>query len=233
MHLTRPVCNRRPYIELYTLKTNANSKLNGREFLSTLALGLGIAGICVAIAFIPKPRRETTAAPAQPDRPRQLIPFTLTDRTGRSITEAELAGKFVVVNFAFTSCSLSCRAVNDRMADIQRLVADVPDVKLVSLSVDPATDTPAVLAKFADSLGADTNRWLFLTGEKDGLYRLIETSFMSRSPELIGLVPGGFAHTDRIMLVDPRGDVCASFNGLSRSVATNVLAEIGKRRRAM
>ncbi len=209
----------------------ASGRLTKREWLSTLALGLGIAAICVVLAFLPKPRENAPAAAATKlDRPRQLIPFNLTDRTGRTVTEAELAGKFVVVNFAFTSCSLSCLAVNDRMADIQRLVAGVPDVKLVSLSVDPATDTPAMLAKFADRFGADTNRWLFLTGEKTNLYRLIETSFMSRMPELVGLVPGGFAHTDRIMLVDPRGNVCASFNGLSRSVATNVLAEIGRRR---
>lgn len=208
----------------------AATQLTQREFLSVLALGLGIAGLCVLISFLPSARVQAPAtAFVKLEPPRKLIPFQLTDRTGRLVTEAELTGRFVVVNFAFTSCSLSCRAVNDRMADIQRLVANERDIQLVSLSVDPRTDTPAVLAKFADGFGADPDRWLFLTGDKTELYRLIETSFISRSPELTGVVPGGFVHTDRIMLVDPQGVVCGSFNGLSRSVATNVVIEIKRR----
>jgi cytochrome oxidase Cu insertion factor (SCO1/SenC/PrrC family) len=81
-----------------------------RELLSWLALGLGIAVICVMIAFLPGPLGKVAhSAATKPDGPRRLIPFNLTDRTGRSITEVDLAGKFVVVNFAFTSCSLKCR----------------------------------------------------------------------------------------------------------------------------
>lgn len=208
------------------------TSLTRRELLSVLALGLVIAIVCGVIALWPRKPPTAPPAAAMPVKPpRKLAGFTLVDRTGRSVTDAELAGKFLVVNFAFTSCSLKCRVVNDRMADIQRLVAREPDVLLLSLSVDPLTDTPPALAKFADSFGADTNRWLFLTGDKTEMYRLIESSFISRSPELAGLVPGGFAHTDRIMLVDPRGRVWASFNGLKTNVAVAVLAEIAQRRK--
>lgn len=164
------------------------------------------------------------------DRSRQLIDFTLVDRTGRTITRAELTNQFLVVNCVFTSCSLSCRVVNDRMEKIQRLVAEVADVRLVSLSVDPRTDTPAVLAQFADAYHADTNRWLFLTGDKPELYRLIETSFITRSPKLDGLVPGGFTGTDRILLVDPRGKVRHSFNGLSAKTPLEVVETIARLR---
>lgn len=208
------------------------TRLTRRELVSLLVLGLGIAGICALVAFVPG--AKSVASPARPskvDPPRRLIPFTLTDRTGRTVTDLELAGKFLVVNFAFTSCSLKCRVVNDRMADVQRLIVREPDIQLVSLSVDPRTDTPSALAKFADSFGADSNRWFFLTGDKIEMYRLIETSFMSRTPELTGLVPGGFAHTDNIMLVDPRGHVWASFNGLKTNVAAAVMSEIAKRRK--
>ena len=212
--------------------TDNENKLTRRELLAVLALGLAIAGICAVVALWPrKPPAASLAAAMPVNPPRKLADFTLVDRTGRTVTDAELAGKFLVVNFAFTSCSLKCRVVNDRMADIQRLVAREPDVLLLSLSVDPNTDTPPALAKFADSFGADTNRWLFLSGDKIEMYRLIETSFISRSPELAGLVPGGFAHTDRIMLVDPRGRVWASFNGLKTNVAAAVLAEIAQRRK--
>ena len=49
---------------------------------------------------------------------RELIDFTLTDRTGLTVTRADLDGKFLVVNFVFTGCSISCLQVNYRMAEI-------------------------------------------------------------------------------------------------------------------
>ena len=200
--------------------------LTKSEILWTLGLGLIVAGVAAAVAWFAGNRERPAFSASAPDHPRRLVEFSLTDRSGRSVTQADLAGKFLVVNFVFTSCSLSCRAVNDRMEEIQRLVADASDVRLVSLTVDPRSDTPPVLAKFADSYHADTNRWLFLTGDKAELYRVIETSFIAKSPELEGLIPGGFGSTDRIMLVDPEGDVWASFDGLKRNAASAVVAEI-------
>lgn len=210
-----------------------DSTLTRREFFSMLVLGLVIAGITASVAlFTGKPQLAPVSA-SPPDKPRVLVAFNLIERSGRAVTQTELAGNFLVVNFVFTSCSLSCRAVNDRMAEIQGLIADVPDVRLVSLTVDPRSDTPAALTTFANSFKADANRWLFLTGDKAEVYRLIETSFITKSPELEQIIPGGFTATDRIMLVDPRGKVFASFNGLKKEVASAIVAEIAKQRKTM
>jgi cytochrome oxidase Cu insertion factor (SCO1/SenC/PrrC family) len=203
-----------------------DTRLTRRELLSTLCFGLVIAIAAAGIAFATARRDAPAPTAFKPDHPRRLIPFQLTERSGRTITEADVAGKILVVNFVFTSCSLSCRSVNDRMAEIQEGIGEAPDVQLLSLTVDPRSDTPAALRAFAGSFHADPNRWLFLTGEKRQLYDLIETSFVPRSPELESLIPGGFASTDRIMLVDPVGNVCASFNGLKRDAAKGVIAEI-------
>jgi protein SCO1 len=209
-----------------------DARLTKREFLSVLALGLLIAGGAAAIALFTGPTKPLVAATVSPpDHPRELVAFSLTERSGRTVTQAEVAGKFLVVNFVFTGCSLSCRAVNDRMSEIQRIVAAEPDVQLVSLTVDPRSDSPAALVKFANCYQADAKRWLFLTGDKADVYRLIETSFIPRAPELASFIPGGFANTDRILLVDPRGNVFASFNGLNTEVATAVVAEIESRRK--
>jgi cytochrome oxidase Cu insertion factor (SCO1/SenC/PrrC family) len=202
------------------------TRLTRRELFSTLCLGLAIAGVAAGIAFWTGKRESAALAPPKLDHPRRLIPFRLTERSGRLVTETDVAGKILVVNFVFTSCSLSCRAVNDRMAEIQALIGEAEDVQLLSLTVDPRSDTPAALAAFANGFQADSNRWLFLTGEKPQLYGLIETSFIPKSPELEDLIPGGFTSTDRIMLVDPLGNVRASFNGLKRDVAKTAIAEI-------
>jgi len=169
-----------------------------------------------------------------PDHPRQLANFMLTDRTGRTVTQSELAGKFLVVDFLFTSCSLTCPVVNSHMAQIQQLTTNQPDVRLVSLTVDPRDDTVDALAKYGARFGADTNRWLFLTGDKAQLYGLIATSFLAQDADnQFGYMPGNFSHTDRIAVVDSRGRVQAYFEGLDDDVASAVVAEITRLRQSI
>jgi protein SCO1/2 len=168
----------------------------------------------------------------QPDRPRQLVDFSLTDRTGRNVTRAELDGKILVVDFLYTSCSLTCPVVNRCMAQIQQLVTNQPDVKLVSLTVDPRDDTVEALAKYGGRFGADTNRWLLLTGDKTALYDLIGNSFLAQGPDdPFNYMPGNFAHTERIALVDSRGKLRGFFDGLNENTAAAVAGEIDKLRK--
>ncbi len=151
-----------------------------------------------------------------PPTPRHLAAFTLTDQTGRAVTQADVAGKFVIVNFVHTGCSISCLQVNQRMAEVQRLTRGQEDVRLLSLTVDPRTDTPPVLAEFGAKFGADSNRWQLLTGDKAALYQLIETSFLKRDPQpQASPMPGGFHDVDYIAVVDRAGNVRRYFNGMT------------------
>ena len=176
--------------------------------------------------------RHEKVAGIKPDHPRQLADFSLTDRTGRTVTRAELAGKILVVDFLFTSCSLTCPEVNRRMAEIQQRTSDQPDVRFVSLTVDPRTDTPAALMKFGGRFGADTNRWLMLTGDKAVLYQLIATSFLAQDlNDPFTYMPGNFSHTERIAIVDARGNVQSYFDGLRRETTDEIVAEIARLRK--
>lgn len=166
-----------------------------------------------------------------PDHPRQLANFSLTDRTGRIVTRSDFDGKILVVDVLFTSCSLTCPAVSSVMAQIQTLTTNQPDVKLVSLTVEPRDDTPAVLERYGERFGADTNRWLFLTGDKTELYHLIGTSFLAPDTNNeFGFMPGNFAHTERIAIVDSLGRLRGYFDGLNQKTATAVANEIAKLR---
>ena len=150
-----------------------------------------------------------------------MVEFSLTERDGRTVTREDLRGKFLVVNFVHTGCSISCAVVNRRMAEVQKLSAGQEDVQLLSLTVDPGTDTPAVLSKFAGQFGADAQRWWFLTGTKPSVYRVIESSFLARDTNsLYQSMPGGFFKADHIALVDREGTVRKFFPGMkSESVA--------------
>jgi protein SCO1 len=180
-----------------------------------VVLLLALLGMLVFLTQPPAPAQMLSGVPATP---RRLGNFSLTDRTGRIVTRADLAGKFVVVNFVHTGCAISCLQVNERMAEVQRLVAGQDDVRLVSLTVDPRTDTPPVLAEFGNKFGADSNRWFLLTGDKAMLYDLIEASFLQREPLTAdNLMPGGFVGVERIALVDRAGNVRRYFDGMKKT----------------
>ena len=165
----------------------------------------------------------------QPDHPRNLVDFSLTNSAWRVVTRSDLKGKILVVDFLFTSCSVVCPYVNAQMAQIQQLTTNEPDVKLVSLTVDPRDDTPDVLAKYGERFGANTNRWLFLTGDRATLYALIGQSFLAKDiDDAFSYMPGNFAHTERIAVVDSEGNLRGYFDGLNQNTAGAVVDEIEK-----
>ncbi len=106
-----------------------------------------------------------------PLRPGDAVPdATLVDQDGRSLRLSSLAGTAVVVTFIYTRCPLPdfCPLMDRNFAAIQRAVkAEGPrGVRLVSISFDPAFDTPAVLKAHAARAGADPAVWTFVTGDQ-------------------------------------------------------------------
>jgi protein SCO1/2 len=166
-----------------------------------------------------------------PGQERMLGEFILTNEIGQTVARSDFDGKILAVSFLFTSCSLTCPVVSRRMAEIQRLTANDADVRLVSLTVDPRSDTPAVLAKWGARFGADTNRWHFLTGEKSVLYGLIGKSFLAQdNRDPFNSMPGNFTGTERIAVVDRHGRTRIYFDGLRAETPAAVVAEIARLR---
>jgi protein SCO1 len=168
----------------------------------------------------------------QPDKPRQLENFSLIDSTGRIVTRSELDGKILAVSFLFTSCSLTCPEVSRRMEEIQRLTTNCPDVRLLSLTVDPRSDTPPVLARWGARFDADTNCWFLLTGDKATLHNLISDSFLASDPsDPFNSMPGNFTGTERIAVVDKHGHTRVYFDGTRNETPAAVVAEIDRLRK--
>jgi len=95
-----------------------------------------------------------------------LPDLTLTDQNGRGISLASLKGKPVLIDFVYTSCTSTCPLQTAKMAKIAKLLGPQlgSQVMIVSLTLDPETDTPARLYDYARRYGADSRSWLFLTG---------------------------------------------------------------------
>jgi protein SCO1/2 len=98
--------------------------------------------------------------------------FALTERSGRTVTRADLLGHVTILNFIYTHCQETCPAQSLALARLQDEFAGAPDLRLVSVTVDPRHDTPEVLSAYAGRHAADPERWLFLTGDRRRIYCL-------------------------------------------------------------
>ena len=139
-----------------------------------------------------------------------LPAFDLTERRQAPLRLADLRGKVWVADFMYTSCVEFCPLQSAEMGRLQTAFADHPDLRLVSISVDPERDTPAVLSAYADKFQADPERWLFATGEPEAVARLAQEGFrLSAASYVAG--DGGpdytFIHSNRFVLVDRQGRI--------------------------
>lgn len=116
----------------------------------------------------------------------QIQPFSLLERNGKPLTEAELMGKVWVADFIFTTCQAECPLMSAEMQKLQTAFSTAPELRLVSFSVDPETDTPATLTDYAKRYQADAQRWLFVTGNREVLYKVATESFMLPVQDLRG-----------------------------------------------
>jgi cytochrome oxidase Cu insertion factor (SCO1/SenC/PrrC family) len=115
--------------------------------------------------------------------------FALIDQAGHSVRKADLEGKVWVADFIFTSCADECPLISAEMARLQSDLVHIPDIRFVSISVDPERDIPAVLSQYADRFNADPERWFFLTGDKPAIHRLVRDGFR------LGIIdPSGPSH---------------------------------------
>jgi carboxypeptidase C (cathepsin A) len=97
----------------------------------------------------------------------QIPAFQLTAQSGQPFDSKSLEGDIWVADFIFTTCPGPCPRMSSQMRGVQSAVASMPDVKLVSFTVDPKNDTPTALAAYATRYRAEPGRWFFFTGDKE------------------------------------------------------------------
>lgn len=202
-------------------------------------IGVILIGVA-AYGYLNRPGPQATdpAAKPLPDLG-EVGSFTFTERSGTEVSNADLEGKVWVASFVFTCCTQACPQVTGSMAELHKDFAEDKDLVLVSFSVDPNRDTPAVLKDYARQFGADAQRWLFLTGNQDQLYQLIEKSFHLAVHQNKGAqrTPGNeVTHSSRLMLVDRKGRIRGYFEGRrvdDKGKPVSQLPELKKRIRAL
>ena len=132
-------------------------------------------------------------------------PVALIDAEGKPFELDRMRGKAVVVSFIYTTCSGSCPATTHNLYRVQQALKEAGlwarQVEFVSISLDPARDTPEVLRRYARIYGVDPAAWHFLTGPPDEVSQVITSWGMWARIGPSGVLD----HPSRIFLIDPRG----------------------------
>jgi protein SCO1 len=156
-------------------------------------------------------------------------PFSFNNQDGKAITEKDVAGKVYVAEFFFTTCKGICPKMNNNMKLVYQQFKDENDFLILSHTCDPENDSVAQMKKYSDSLGVNTNRWIFLTGRKDSLYNMARISYTIDDPaNNLKNIDDDFLHTQFWALVDKKGDVKKIYDGLKESEVKELINDIKK-----
>lgn len=139
-------------------------------------------------------------------------PFALGDSSGEIVSLESLAGRVVLLDFIFTRCPGPCPIVTSRHVAVQRALS--PELRershFVSISIDPARDTPADLAAYGLARGADFSDWSFLTGPVEEVEAVVASYSVgtTRKPD------GDIEHVVATFLIDANGRIVKRYLGL-------------------
>jgi protein SCO1/2 len=189
-------------------------------------------------------RRAVPRLPATEGLPRLpaygAVPaFSLTERSGRPISREDLLGKVWIANFIFTSCTATCPTQSATLSKFQTQLPQ-PDLRFVSITIDPDHDTPEVLSRYAERFRADPARWLFLTGEEQAIFSLAQEGFhlsafavpaadatpIERAFRGSDGASDAFVHDPRFALVDRRGRIRGYYSSLDPEAIARLLPDV-------
>ncbi len=137
----------------------------------------------------------------------QVEDFELTNSMGQKMSLADLKGKVWVANFMFTACSGICPMMSKNMRVLYQSFKMFDDTRFVSFSVNPENDTPQALQDYAKKYGANPQQWLFLTGSREDITKVVVDSFK------LGDIKEPIFHSSYFTLVDRKGQIRGYYDG--------------------
>jgi len=157
----------------------------------------------------------------------QVADFSFVDQDSSIITPETFDNKVYVTDFFFTSCPTICPVMKTQMLRVYEAFKDNNEVALLSHTIDPVHDTVAVLHDYAERLGVSSEKWHFVTGEKDKIYDMGLKSYMVTAMEDEN-EPGGFIHSGAFILVDKDRHIRGMYDGTKPEQVDILIRDIKK-----
>ena len=155
--------------------------------------------------------------------------FALTNQDGAAFESDSLRGSLWIADFIFTRCTNMCPMLSREMAKLQGTLREDPalrDVRLVSFSIDPDHDQPAVLAAYAKRYGAETRQWTFATGTREEIWTLSVDGFKLAVGEAPGDAGQPLFHSDRFVIVDTNGRIRGYYSGMDSEALLRLVTDL-------
>jgi len=157
----------------------------------------------------------------------RVMPFVFINQDGKIVTEKDVEGKVFVAEYFFTTCKSICPRMNENMKTVYEKFKNTDGFLILSHTCDPGTDSAAVLKKYAEKMGVSTDKWIFLTGRKDSLYRQARYSYKIDDPNnSLQNIEQDFLHSQFFALVDKEGKVKKIYDGLKPSEINEMIGDI-------
>jgi protein SCO1/2 len=159
-----------------------------------------------------------------------IAPFQFVDQDSNLVTNDTFAGKIYVADFFFTSCRTICPIMKTQMLRVHDEIKEDPDVLILSHTIDPEYDTVALLRDFARRLGVESQKWHFVTGAKDSIYKIAQTSYFTTALEDKS-EPDGFIHSGAFLLIDKAGRIRGKYDGTKDADVNQLIRDIQRLKR--
>ena len=154
-----------------------------------------------------------------------IADFKFVDQDSVEITNETYKDKIYVTDFFFTSCRTICPIMKTQMLRVYDSIENDPDVLLLSHTIDPEYDTVGLLHDFANRLGVKSNKWHFVTGNKDDIYKIAQTSYFATALEDRS-EPDGFIHSGAFLLIDKQKRIRGKYDGTKEEEVNKLLRDI-------
>ncbi|MFM1913706.1 MAG: hypothetical protein RIR51_1549 [Bacteroidota bacterium] len=158
--------------------------------------------------------------------PGHTIPdFELINQDSLAFGTKNLEGKIFVVDFFFTTCPTICPIMKTQLLRVYKKYHDDDNLRLVSISIDPDFDQPAVLKDFTKKLNIDTNFWTFLTGDQEYIFNLGEKNFLVTTQKDDKEL-GGYLHSGALILIDTNRQIRGIYDGTKEDEVNELIRDI-------
>lgn len=154
-------------------------------------------------------------------------PFTFLRQDSVVVSQADIKKRVYVAEYFFTTCKGICPKMNKNMKFIYEQFKSDSNFLIISHTVNPETDSLAVLKHYADSLSASPDNWWFVTGNKSDLYKTARESYLLDDPKNNSKnIEEQFLHTQFFTLVDRQGRVRGVYDGIKKEEVDQLIHDI-------
>lgn len=158
-----------------------------------------------------------------------IADFSFIDQDSAIVTNETFSGKIYVADFFFTSCRTICPKMKTQLLRVYDSIQALPDVAILSHTIDPEHDDVARLHDFADRLGVKSDKWHFVTGEQDNIYDIAQTSYFATAM-IDKTEPDGFIHSGAFLLIDKQRRIRGKYDGTVEEDVNRLINDIHRLR---